>query len=120
VLGSVLGVFAFALLVLVGPPPGVLTGTFGRRRRRADGVAADGAAPGGLGQTLKLVGGLVDCLQVALMLVAASGRGDVRVPAFGHSTPRKLHRALVKRRLDLQQQERCFDVQDPRHERASR
>jgi hypothetical protein len=53
---------------------------------------------------------------VALVLVAASGRGNVRVPALGHPAPGQLHRALVERGLELEQQQRSFDVQDARHD----
>ena len=66
---------------------------------------------------LELVGRLVDRLQVALVLVLAAGRRDVRVPALGHPPARELHRPLVEGRLELQQQDRLLDVEDRRHDR---
>ena len=49
------------------------------------------------------------------MLVLSPGRGDVRVPALGHPPARELHIALVEGSLELQQQHRLFDVEDPGH-----
>ncbi len=64
-----------------------------------------------------MVGGLVDRLQVALVLELLARRGDVGVPALGHPPARKLHVALVKRRLDLQEEHLLLDVEDhSRHE----
>ncbi len=50
------------------------------------------------------------------MLVPAPRRRDVGVPALGHLTPSQLNRALIEGRLQLQQEQRLFDVQDPRHD----
>jgi hypothetical protein len=71
---------------------------------------------GGLGEPLELVGGLVDRLQVALMLVLATGRRDVRVPALGHPPTGELDLALVERRLELEEEQRLFEIEDPGHE----
>jgi len=51
------------------------------------------------------------------MLVAATGRCDVRVPALGHPPARELHVALIEGRLELQQEQGSFDVEDARHRR---
>jgi hypothetical protein len=106
---------ALALLVLVGAPPGVLAGPSGRRRRRTDRARADLATARGLGEQRELVGRLVDRLQVALVLVLAARGSDVRMPALGHPATSELDAALIKGRLELEQQERSFNVQDPRH-----
>src|SRR5262249_53115980 len=68
-----------------------------------------------LGELLELVGRLVDRLQVALMLVLASRRGDVGMPCLGHPAPRQLHGALIERGLELQQEQRLLYVEDPSH-----
>ncbi len=74
----------------------------------------DAAAAEGLGQALELVGGLVDRLQMALVLVAAAGRGDVWMPALGHPPAGQLHRSLVERWLELEQEQSGFNIQDAR------
>ena len=51
---------------------------------------------------------------MALVLELPALRRDVRVPALGHPPARQLHRALVERRLQLQQQQMLLDVQDGR------
>jgi hypothetical protein len=50
-----------------------------------------------------------------LVLVRAARRRDVRMPALGHAPARELHGALVERRLELEQEDRLFDVEDLRH-----
>jgi hypothetical protein len=57
---------------------------------------------------------------VALMLMLATGGRDVRVPALGHLPSRQLHGALIERRLELEQEQRGFDVKDPRHRALAR
>jgi hypothetical protein len=47
----------------------------------------------------------------------ASGRSDVRVPALGHPASRELHLALVERGLQLEEQERLFEIKDAWHAR---
>ena len=69
-----------------------------------------------LGEALELVGGLVDRLQVALVLELAPGRRDVGMPALRHPAARELDVALVERRLDLQEQDGLLDVQHLRHD----
>ncbi len=54
-----------------------------------------------------MIGGLVDRLQVTLVLELLARRGDVRMPALGHPPPRQLHLALVEGRLDLQRSICC-------------
>ncbi len=117
VLGAVGGLLAGALLVLVGAAAGVLASAARGRRRRLHGVAADPSPARGLRQAFELVGGLVDGLQVALVLVAAPGRGDVRMPALGHPPPRKLDGALIERGLQFEEEQCGFYVQDARHDR---
>ena len=53
---------------------------------------------------------------MALVLVLASGRRDVRVPALGHPAPGELHRTLIKWWLKLQEKKRLLDVEDPWHD----
>ncbi|MFM9126793.1 MAG: hypothetical protein ACKOTA_04385 [Solirubrobacterales bacterium] len=65
-----------------------------------------------LGQFLELVGGLVDRLEVALVLDLAAGRGQVRVPDLGLTAPGELYGALVEGRVELQQLSALLDVQD--------
>ena len=50
------------------------------------------------------------------MLVAAPGRGDVRMPALGHPPACQLDGTLIERRLQLEEQQRGFDVQDAWHD----
>src|ERR1700728_4377837 len=59
-----------------------------------------------------VVGSLVDRLQVALVLELLARRCDVRMPALGHLPARQLHVALVKRRLDLQEEHLLLYVKD--------
>ena len=54
------------------------------------------------------------------MLVLATWRRDVGVPALGHPAPRELHRALIERWLELEQEQRGFDVEDSRHRALAR
>ena len=112
----VLLVRALALGLLVGAP--ALLGARRARRRGVDldGVARDLAAARSLGQALELVGRLVDRLEVALVLELLARRRDVGVPDLRHPAARQLDLALVERRLDLQQQQRLFDVEHVRHE----
>ena len=48
----------------------------------------DAPAARAFGEALELVGGLVDGLQVALVLELPPGGRDVGVPALGHAPPR--------------------------------
>ena len=112
VLGAILGRRAGALLGLVRAPARLLALAAGGRGADLDRVARDAAAARALGQALELVGGLVDRLQMALVLELAALRGDVRVPALGHAPARELHVALVERRLELQQEQMLLDVED--------
>ena len=50
------------------------------------------------------------------MLHLAPGRGDVGVPALRHLAARELDRALVERRLELQEEDGLLDVEDLGHE----
>ena len=50
------------------------------------------------------------------MLHLAPGRGDVGVPALRHPAARELDRALVERRLELQEEDGLLDVEDLGHE----
>jgi len=47
---------------------------------------------------------------VALVLVLASRRRDVGVPAFGHPPPRELDITHAERRLQLEQQHRLLEL----------
>ena len=71
-----------------------------------------------LREALELVGGLVDRLQVALVLELPSRRREVGVPALGHPPARELDVALVERRLELEQQQVALDVKDDRGHQA--
>ncbi len=104
-----------ALLGLVCAPAGFGSRPARRRRGDLDGVAADATPARGLREPLELVGGLVDRLQVALVLVAPAGWGDVGMPALGHPPPPELYRALVERGLELEQQQRLFEIEHPWH-----
>ena len=106
---------AGALLLLVGAAARLLAGPARGGGGDLDRVAADAAAAGGLRQLLELVGGLVDRLQVALVLVLAARRRDVRMPALGHPAASELDVPLVERRLELQQEHRLFEIEDPWH-----
>ena len=110
VLGAILGVRAGALLGLIRAPAGLFALATRRGGAHLDRVAGDAPAARALRQALELVGGLVDRLQMALMLELTTLRGDVRVPALGHAPPRELDIALVERRLQLQQEQMLLDV----------
>jgi hypothetical protein len=107
------GAPALLLLVraaaLLGAPPA------GGGGRHLHGVAAHLAAARLLREALEHVGGLVDGLQVALVLVLAAGRRDVGMPALGELAPGELDRALVEGRLELQQEHGLLDVEYQRH-----
>ena len=103
------------LLGLVGAAPCLLARLTRGRGRRPDSARADPATARGLGQLLELVGGLVDGLEMALMLVLTTGRSDVRVPALGHPPTRELYGALVEGRLEREQQQRLFQIEEARH-----
>ena len=118
VLGPIGGRGLTALLLLVGAAASLLAGSARGGGRRPHGVAADAASAGLLGELLELVGGLIDRLEMALMLVLSAGRSDVGVPALGHPAARELDFTGVERRLELQQEHRLFNIEDPRH-RAS-
>src|SRR6185437_1220901 len=47
------------------------------------------------------------------------GRSDVRVPALGHPPPRQLDGALIEGRLQLEQEQRVFNVQDAWHDTST-
>jgi ATP-binding cassette ChvD family protein len=49
---------------------------------------------------------------MALVLELAPLRREVRVPALGHSPPGELHIALVKGRLQLEQEQVLLDIED--------
>ena len=110
-----------ALALLLGVGARALLGAALARGGRGDldGVAGDLAAARLLGELLELVGGLVDRLQVALVLELLAGRRDVRVPALGQPAARELDVALVERRLDLQEEDGLLDVQHLRHDRPT-
>jgi hypothetical protein len=116
VLGLVGGRGAGALLGLVGAPA-----LLGARLARCGGadldrVARDAPAARALGQRDELVGGVVDRLQVTLVLELAPGRREVGVPDLGQPTARQLDVALVERRLELQEEERLLDLEHCGHE----
>ena len=102
VFGFVFGLGTCTLLGFIGAATGLLALAPGRGGADLDRVARDAPAAEALGQPLELIRGLVDRLQMALMLVLAPGRRDVGVPTLGHATPRELHVALVERSLELQ------------------
>ena len=83
-----------------------------RRLPRRDGVVP-------ISRPLELVGGLVDRLQVALVLELPAGRRDVRVPDLREPAPGELDVALAERRLDLQQEHSLLDVQHLWHDRST-
>ncbi len=112
VFGAVFGHRSRPLFGLVGAPARLLALTARGGGADFDGVRRDFAAARALCQALELVGGLVDRLEVALVLELASLRGHVRVPALGHAPTRKLHVALCERRLQLQQEQMLLDVED--------
>ena len=56
---------------------------------------------------------------MALVLELLAGRRDVGMPDLRLLAPGELDLALVERRLELQQQERLFDVEDLRHSRVT-
>ena len=104
--------------LLLGVGAGALLGAPLSRGRGADldRVAADLAAARILGEPLELVGGLVDGLQVTLVLELLAGGRDVGMPALCELAPRQLDLALAERRLELQEEHRLLDVEDLRHE----
>jgi ATP-binding cassette ChvD family protein len=112
VLGALMRLRAGALLCFVRSPAGLLALLARGGGARADGVGRHAAAARPFGQPLQLVGRLVDRLQVALVLELAPLRGEVRVPALGHSPPGELHIALVKGRLQLEQEQVLLDIED--------
>jgi hypothetical protein len=81
-----------------------------------DRAGGDLAAARLLRELLQLVGRLVHRLQVALVLELPARRGDIGVPALGLAPARKLDRALVERRIDLQEEDGLLDVQHVRHD----
>ncbi len=107
---------SLALLGLVGSPACLLAGTARSRGRSPYGVAGDPAPARGFGELGQLVCRLVDRLEMALMLVLTSVRRDVRMPPLRHPAPRQLHRTLVEGCLELQQEHRLFDIEDPSHD----
>ena len=103
---------ARALLGFVGAPAGLFARLARGRCADLHRAARDLAPARGFGQAHQVVGRLVDRLQMALVLELLARRGDVGVPALGHAPARKLHVALVKRRLYLQQEHLLLDVED--------
>jgi hypothetical protein len=103
VLDAIRGCGPGALLGLVGAPPSLRPSPAGRSGRDLDCVSRDSSLPGALGQRLELIGGLVYCLEMALVLVLASGWGDVRVPALGHAASSELDISLIKGGLQLEE-----------------
>ena len=87
-----------ALALLLGVRPRALLRAPLARGRGADldRVARDLAAARPLGELLELVGGLVDRLQVALVLELPARRRDVGVPALGLAPPRELDRRACR------------------------
>jgi hypothetical protein len=106
---------ALALLLLVGALALFGAPPAGGSARHLDGVAGHRPAAGLLREALELVGRLVDGLEMTLVLALLPGRGYVGVPALGKSAPCKLDVALVERRIDLEKEDRLFDVDDLRH-----
>src|SRR5204863_9793414 len=115
VLGAIGVGGAPALFLLVGAAALFGAGRAGSGGTDLDGVAADAPAARALRQRLELVGGLVDRLQVALVLELLAGRRDVRVPDLRHAAARELDVPLVEGRLELQEEERLLDVQHAWH-----
>src|SRR5271163_722112 len=109
---------AGALLGFIGALAGLRACRARRLSARANRVARDVPTPRALGQALELVGRLVDGLEVALVLELAPGGRHIRVPALGHPAPRELHIALVKWRLQLQEEQVLLDVQHGRGHNA--
>ncbi len=116
VLGPLLRGGLGPLLLLVGAPPLIGTGLAGGGGGHLDRASRDAAAAHVLGELLELVGRLVDRLQMTLMLVLTTRRGDIGMPALCHPPARELDAALIKRRLELQQEHCLFDVEDPWHD----
>jgi hypothetical protein len=106
-----------AAALLLGVRPGALLGAPLARGGGGDldGVARHPPAAGILREALELVGGLVDGLQVPLVLELLARRGDVGMPDLRHPPARELDVALVEGRVDLQQEDRLLDVQHVRH-----
>ena len=90
------------LLGLVGAPPGLRAGAASGRGADLDGVLGDAPAARALGEALELVGGLVDRLEMALVLELLAGRGEVGVPDLGEAPAGELHLALAERGLELE------------------
>ena len=109
-------VLALALLLRVRAR--AFLGSALARRRGADlhGVAADSTAARLLCEPLQRVGRLVDGLQMAFVLMLPSGWCDVGMPDLGQPPARELDVALVERRIDLQQEDRLFDIQHLCHD----
>jgi hypothetical protein len=107
---------SLALLLRVGAGAFLGAPLAGGRGGDLDRVPGDLAAARVLGDRGELVRGLVDRLQVALVLVLLAGRGDVRMPALRHPPAGELDVALVERRLQLQEEHGLFDVQHLRHD----
>ncbi|MCW3023482.1 MAG: UDP-N-acetylmuramate dehydrogenase [Conexibacter sp.] len=115
VLLRLLGVRPARLLLLVVAAPGLGARGAGGGGADLDGVARDAAAARALGEALELVGGLVDGLEVALVLELLAGWGQVRMPHLGLLAAGQLDVALLEGRLELQEEQRLFDVEDLRH-----
>jgi hypothetical protein len=116
VLRAVGRLLAGALLLLVRAAALLRAALARRSGADLDGVARDLTAARLLGELLELVGGLVDGLQVALVLELPARRRDVGMPDLREPAPRELYVALAERRLDLKQQDGLLDVQHLWHD----
>jgi acetyl esterase len=114
--GAILGCGPGSLLGFVGPPPGLGPRPARRRGGHLDSIARDSAPARGLGERLELVRRFVDRLEMALVLVLASGRGDIRMPALCHPAARELNITRIERRFEFEEQERLLEIQDTRHD----
>ena len=108
VLGAILVRGAGSLLGFIGPPAGLGSGLARRGGGDLHSITRDPAPPRGLSQHLELVGRFVDRLEMALMLVLASRRGDIRMPALCHSAAGELNIARIEGRFELEEQERLL------------
>ncbi len=106
------------LLRLVVAPPLLGAGASSRLPGDLHGVRRHLPAARLLGERLEVVGGLVDRLQVALVLVLLADRGEVGVPALGHRAARGLHIFLAERGREFEEQHELFDVHHRGHKKA--
>ncbi|MDX6714373.1 MAG: UDP-N-acetylmuramate dehydrogenase, partial [Baekduia sp.] len=116
VLGAVGVVLAAALLLGVGARALLGPALAGGLRADLDRAAGDLAAARLLRELLELVGGLVDRLEVALVLELLAGRCEIGMPDLGLPAARELDVALLEGRVELQEEHCLFDVEDLRHD----